>query len=93
MIQYTPDRSAAMQQGFGDEASNRMLESIEHYPKSAVLLGLGIGFCAGLALASLCSRSQDYSSRAESFAEKISHRVSESLGNVVPSSWKNRFHS
>jgi hypothetical protein len=93
MIQYTPDRSATMQQGFGGETSARMCQYIEENPKGAVLLGLGVGFCAGLALASLLSGSSDYFSKEESLAEKISHRVSDSLANAVPSSWKNAFRS
>ena len=93
MIEYTPGRSATMQQGFGGETSARMCQYIEENPKSAVLLGLGVGFCAGLALASLFSGSSDYFSRDESFAEKVSHRVSDSLASVLPSSWKNPFRS
>lgn len=96
MIQYTPDRSTTRQQGFAEQASalpDQMRECVEDYPKGAVLLGFGLGFGAGLALASLLCSSTDYFSREESFAERISHKVADSLGDVLPKSWKNRLQS
>ncbi len=74
-------------------ASSRMCGYIENNPKSSLLIGLGVGFGAGLVLASLVGSSTDYFSRSESFAERIGNKVADSVRGAVPHSWKNHFRS
>jgi len=99
MIQQTSStqgRSQESRQGFPGSSylnSDQMCEYIEDNPKSAVLIGLGLGFGAGLVLASFLSGSTDYFSRDDSFAERIGNKVADSLGDMIPSSWKNRLRS
>lgn len=58
-------------------------------PKAAVLLGLGVGFGAGIALASLFRET----SRDNSLAERLGNQVMDSLGDVMPDSWKSYIRS
>lgn len=61
-------------------------------PGLSVTLGFGLGFGAGVVLASLLGDSRSSLSRYESMAERIGHQVAKSVREALPS-WKNPLRS
>ena len=94
MIQYRSDIEHAPQQRFGESSSTEQVcHYIEDNPTSSILLGLGMGFGAGLALGCMLRNSRSYFTPDESFAERIGHQVADSLSSALPKGWKSHFRS
>lgn len=66
---------------------------IEENPASSVLIGLGVGFGAGVALGALLRGSTGYFQPDRSFTERLGHQVAESLSGVLPKGWRNSFRT
>lgn len=77
--------------------SNSAMDQVCHYieenPTSSVLIGLGVGFGAGLALGGLLRGSAQYFKPDPSFAERLSQQMADSLAEVLPKNWRNSFRS
>ena len=85
--QQSRTQQSADPPGWGENAGyySQCAEFVESNPGLSVLIGLGLGFGAGIALASLLGGS---TSREENLAERIGHRVADSVRDAIPSSWK-----
>ncbi len=66
---------------------------IERHPAASVLIGLGVGFGAGLWLSCAMRNSSFDLSAEDSFAQKLGHRVVDSFREIVPPSWRDRFQA
>ena len=87
MIQQQTRRPAG-EPAWGEEQADyysQCTQFVASNPGLSVAIGFGLGLGAGLVLASLLPAS---TSRDENLAERIGHRVADSMRDVVPSSWK-----
>ena len=89
--QQSPTRQRGVEE-HGEGRLSQYTEYIASNPSLSVAVGFALGFGTGLALGSLLGGSS-YFAREEGFAERIGHRVADSLKDVLPSSWKNPFQS
>jgi hypothetical protein len=64
-------------------------EFVASNPGLSVAIGLGVGLAAGLVVACVMRGSTS----EENLAERIGHRVSDSVRDVIPSSWKKALRS
>lgn len=76
-----------------ESVSEQVNSCITRNPKTSVLIGLGVGFGAGILLASVLRESSRHLSREDSIAERLGNQVMDSLSDVLPSSWMKSLRS
>ena len=88
----TSRRSSAQEAGDNQNPMmSRMNECVQDNPTTALMVGFGVGFGAGLLLTLAFQESSRYFQRGESYAsyaERLGQRVMDSLKDAVPSSWR-----
>ncbi|MEX0728615.1 MAG: hypothetical protein WEB58_06360 [Planctomycetaceae bacterium] len=90
-IKEMPER---MKQSMSSSA-HKIQETVESHPTAAVMISLGAGFAAGMMLACAYrhSSSSHFSKSHDSMAQRVGHRVMDSLRDVIPSNWMDRLHT